>query len=118
MRGWKQRSEGGHFPSPFVVSLSLLLLSSDLSSLGSWACPYSTTNQQHGILCFVNEEPPNWPVRTRECVVKGGHSLEAMPSSKSRKNKEQGKGKEEEEGEGIPLKIANEYRSVQTEWNS
>ncbi len=34
-------------PSPFVVSLSLLLLSSDLSSLGSWACPYSTTNQQN-----------------------------------------------------------------------
>ena len=32
-------------PSPFVVSLSPLLLSSDLSSLGSWACPYSTTNQ-------------------------------------------------------------------------
>jgi hypothetical protein len=37
MRGWKQRSEG---------ALSLLLLSSDLSSLGSWACPYPTTNQQ------------------------------------------------------------------------
>ena len=100
------------FPSPFVVSLSPLLLSSDLSSLGSWgACPYSTTKQQHGIPCFINEEPPNWPVRTRECVVKKGHTLEAMPSSKSRKKKERSKGpKEEEEDEGIPLKQMNEYR--------
>ncbi len=97
-------------PSPFVVSLSPLLLFLDLSSLGSWTCPYSTTNQQHGIPCFINEKPPNWPVRTRECVVKGGHPLETMPKNKSKKKKERGKGKEEEEGEGIPLKQMNEYR--------
>ncbi len=95
------------FPSPFVISLSLLLLSSDLSSLGSWACPYSTTNQQHGIPCFINEEPPNWSVRTRECVVKGGYPLETMPRDKREKKKERGKGKEEEKGEGIPLRQMN-----------
>jgi len=71
MGGWKQRKEGGHFPLPFrsLTFLSFSYLTSVQSlTLG---VPYFTTNQQHGIPCFINEDPPDWPVWTRVCVVKG-----------------------------------------------
>ena len=71
MRGWKQRKEGGLFPLPFrslTFSLSSYFKSVQSLTLG---VPYFTTNQQHGIPCFINEVPPDWPVWTRVCVVKG-----------------------------------------------
>ena len=46
--------------------------------------PYFTTNQQHGIPCFINEDPPDWPVWTRECVVEGP-ALKAMAKTKAEK---------------------------------
>ena len=58
-------------PLPFrsLTFLSFSYLTSVQSlTLG---VPYFTTNQQHGIPCFINEDPPDWPVWTRVCVVKG-----------------------------------------------
>jgi hypothetical protein len=38
---------------------------------------------------FHKRETPNWPVRTRECVVEGGTPLpETMPKDKSKKKKD------------------------------
>jgi hypothetical protein len=83
-------------PYPFVVSLSLCYFFHliDLSSLGSWTCPYSTTNQQYGIPCFINEETPNWPVRTRECVVEGGGTPpETMTKTRAKRRETRNRGK-------------------------
>jgi hypothetical protein len=97
-------------PFLFVLSLPLLFLSSNLSSLLVLGVPNFTTNQQHGIPCFINEDPsPDCPVWTRVCVVGW------CPETMTKKGKKKGKGKGGETGETgkLRLEILNSIRRAQ-----
>ncbi len=72
--GWKQKSgwiqilPASCFPFtfPFLSQPSVCLIVSRVRA-------YLTTNQQHGIPCFLKRGPlPDWPVWTREQMISGG----------------------------------------------
>ena len=72
--GWKQKSgwiqifpaSGVPFTFPFLSQPSVCLLVSRVRA-------YLTTDQQHGIPCFLKRGPlPDWPVWTREQMISGG----------------------------------------------
>ena len=74
MGGWKQKSGWIQiFPAscvpftfPFLSQLSVCLIVSRVRA-------YLTTDQQHGIPCFLKRGPlPDWPVWTREQMISGG----------------------------------------------
>jgi hypothetical protein len=88
MRGWKQRKVGGLFPLPFrslTFSFSSYFKSVQSLTLG---VPYFTTNQQHGIPFFINEDPPRLASRDPCVRCKG-----ACP----RDNGQDQEGREDEE---------------------
>ena len=72
--GWKQKSgwiqifpaSGVPFTFPFLSQPSVCLLVSRVRA-------YLTTDQQHGIPCFLKRgNLPDWPVWTREQMISGG----------------------------------------------
>ena len=74
MGGWKQKSGWIQilpascvpFTFPFLSQLSVCLIVSRVRA-------YLTTDQQHGIPCFLKRGPlPDWPVWTREQMISGG----------------------------------------------
>ena len=71
--GWKQKSgwiqippaSGVPFTFPFLSQPSVCLIVSRVRA-------YLTTDQQHGIPCFLKRGPlPDWPVWTREQMISG-----------------------------------------------
>ena len=73
MGGWKQKSgwiqippvSGVPFTFPFLSQPSVCLIVSRVRA-------YLTTDQQHGIPCFLKRGPlPDWPVWTRERMLSG-----------------------------------------------
>ncbi len=75
MGGWKQKSGWIQiqitpascvpFTFPFLSQLSVCLIVSRVRA-------YLTTDQQHGIPCFLKRSPlPDWPLWTREQMISG-----------------------------------------------
>ena len=66
--GWIQNPPASCVPStfPFLSQPSVCLIVSRVRA-------YLTTDQQHGIPCFLKRGPlPDWPVWTREQMISGG----------------------------------------------
>jgi hypothetical protein len=67
----------------------------------------TTSNQQHGIPCFIKEvTPPDWPARTRECVVL------RCPRDMSKKKKRRDKERERADRDKVSLDALNAFRQV------
>ena len=96
MGGWKQKSGWIQilpascvpFTFPFLSQLSVCLIVSRVRA-------YLTTDQQHGIPCFLKRGPlPDWPVWTREQMISGGAA--------EREKKEDEREREEPDGTQPP----------------
>ena len=74
MGGWKQKSGWIQIPPASCVPFTFPFLSQpSVCLIVSRVRAYLTTDQQHGIPCFLKRGPlPDWPVWTREQMISGG----------------------------------------------
>ncbi len=74
MGGWKQKSGWIQIPTASCVPFTFPFLSQpSVCLIVSRVRAYLTTDQQHGIPCFLKRGPlPDWPVWTREQMISGG----------------------------------------------
>ena len=71
--GWKQKSGWIQIPPASCVPFTFPFLSQpSVCLIVSRVRAYLTTDQQHGIPCFLKRGPlPDWPVWTREQMISG-----------------------------------------------
>jgi hypothetical protein len=130
MGGWKQKSRWIQIPPASCVPFTFPFLSQlSVGLIVSRVRAYLTTDQQHGIPCFLKRGPlPDWPVWTREQMISGDATEREDKEDEAERDKPNGtlsapdkreqapsgalsQENECDKGEGTPMSL-NETRSL------